>query len=216
MAKTRMKKAAQKHSKKPVQKSGKEDTTSLSIRLTYKERDLLTQAAELRDESPTRFIKSSACTTAAHLMNTSRKTSINFEALAQKLATLLFAESEFEYRAKAFTSETQKDANGNVVEVPQYNEPLTYGELEAEEDDWYGSRVFGPVPEHWQEVDEELTFSPIIRDARKPINREDFFAFRRAVDLGGTEFMKQVLQVGLDKYFSGEPVEEPIDPRTIG
>jgi uncharacterized protein (DUF1778 family) len=216
MAKTRIKKVLQKHSKKPLQKSGKEDTTSLSIRLTHRERELLTEAAELRGESPTRFIKSSACTTAAHLMNTSRKTTVNFEALAHKIATLLFKDSEFEYRIKALTGQKVKSTEGHFVnEVGSY-EALTYGQLDDEIDEWYGSAVFGSVPESWRSVDDESSESPIIRDGRKPMRREDFFVLRRALNLGGTEFMKQVLQEGLKSYFSGEPVDEPIDPRTIG
>jgi len=122
-------------------------TTSLSIRLTEQERKLIATAAELRDESPTRFIKSAAISQAAHVVNTSKETTFDFEGIAKKIATVLFAK-------------------------------------------------------------------PVLQD-RNPIRGKDFFELRRAIHLGGTEFLKRVLEHGATHDFADEDLDEPIDPQTI-
>ena len=65
-------------------------TTSLSVRLTEKEKALIAEAAESRGESPTRFIKSSALTQAAHVLNTRKKTSFDFDTVARRVGDLCF------------------------------------------------------------------------------------------------------------------------------
>ena len=211
-----------------------EKRTMLSIRLNERERALLTEAASFHEQSPTGFIKSAAISHAAHVVNTSKKTTLDFAAVAQTIATLLFTEEFYrEYRTKYFTSSKHhKSLHGPRV---RSEEILTLGESDDELDEWIGAVSFGEIPETWMEIDTSRgrlgkvtpggdkhfehvyvnPAAPIVRDDRVPMTKKDFLQLQRAVRLGGTEFVQRILQVGAKVYCDEEDLDEPIDPQTI-
>ena len=76
--------------KKPVKpSSAPAETITLSVRLTEAQHALLTQAAELRGWSPTSLLRSAALEKAAHIVNTSTPTRIEFQAIAILIAQQL-------------------------------------------------------------------------------------------------------------------------------
>ena len=213
----------------PGAKRGKrpaEKRTMLSIRLNERERALLTEAASLHEQSPTGFIKSAAISHAAHVVNTSKKTTFDFGALESAVARLLFTtEFDREYRARYLT-----DPNAN----PASFEVLTYkGHVEEinEFDGQMGSLGGGDLPERWLRIDTDLPIcdfdaetevdnyingdAPIIRDNRVPMTKKGFLELRRAARLGGAEILQRILEVRAKVYFGDEDLDEPIDPQTI-
>jgi uncharacterized protein (DUF1778 family) len=204
-----------------------EERTMLSIRLTERERALLTEAASIHEQSPTGFIKAAAISHAAHVVNTSKKTTLNFEALAHTAATLLFTK-EFvrEYRTKYLT-EPDFPVVGEKV--------LTLGGIHDEFEQFvdHGGADDTAVPARWLEIsterrsesadepkrytlpDFECPDAPIIRDNRVPMTKNDFLQLQRAVRLGGTEFLQRILEIGRTSHFQEEDLDEPIDPQTI-
>ncbi len=202
-------------------------TTSLSIRLTDRERKLVATAAKLRDESPTRFIKSSAITRAAHVVNISKKTTLDFGALADRVATLLFTkEFDQEFRTKYLTGSNHPVRSDEI---------LTLGDLDDENEEWINNAAFGDIPETWMGIDTSThqvakmtpggdehfvqeyvcPTTPIVRDDRVPMTRDGFRELENAVRLGGTEFLQRILEIGRTSYFREEDLDEPIDPETI-
>ncbi|MBV9548061.1 MAG: DUF1778 domain-containing protein [Alphaproteobacteria bacterium] len=71
-------------------KAEEKDLSTLSIRVTEKDRELLAQAAELRGWTPTALIRTAALERAAHILNTSRATKFDFKVLASQIAARLF------------------------------------------------------------------------------------------------------------------------------
>ena len=204
-----------------------EKRTMLSIRLNERERALLTEAASFHEQSPTGFIKTAAISHAAHVVNTSKKTTLDFAAVAQTIATLLFTEEFYrEYRTKYFTSSKHPVRSEEI---------LTLGDSDDEMDEWIGAVSFGEIPETWMEIDTDRhrvekvspqgikhvvheyvnPAAPIVRDDRVPMTKKDFLQLQRAVRLGGTEFVQRILQVGAKVYIDDEELDEPIDPLTI-
>ena len=60
--------------------------------------------------------------------------------------------------------------------------------------------------------------SPIIRDDRVPMTLADFQELRRAVRLGGAEFLQRVLEIGAARFFDDKKVleiPEPVDPGNV-
>ena len=198
-----------------------EKRTMLSIRLNKRERALLAEAASSDKQSPTGFIKSAAISRAAHVVNNSKKTTFNFDGCAWAVARLLFTkEFEREYRIK------------NLSGSPGGRQVLTMADTLDERDEWAGKDGSGEPPEAWAAVDvgienegsmqdaRETVFNnpeaPIIRDNRVPMTPEDFRQLRKAVRLGGTEFVQNILRIGKNAFFAEEePLDEPIDPQNV-
>lgn len=88
-----MTKAAKPPEKQPTQPEAEaKDTVTLSVRLTEGQRDLLTAAAELRGWTPTNLLRVAALERAAHIVNTSTLTRVDFKGLARTVADQIFAE----------------------------------------------------------------------------------------------------------------------------
>jgi uncharacterized protein (DUF1778 family) len=68
------------------------DTVTFSLRLTEGQRDLLTKAAELRGWKPTNLLRIAGLDRAAHIVNTSTLTRVDFRGLARTVADQIFAE----------------------------------------------------------------------------------------------------------------------------
>ena len=61
------------------------EMTTFSIRLTSEQRERLVQAAEKQGWSPTNLIRTAALERAAHILNTTRPSQINFDEEARKI-----------------------------------------------------------------------------------------------------------------------------------
>jgi hypothetical protein len=66
-------------------------TISFSVRLTVKERERLTQAAEKRGWSLTSLMKTAALEKAAHILNTSAPNRVDFRGTAEEISRQVFA-----------------------------------------------------------------------------------------------------------------------------
>lgn len=66
-------------------------TVSFSVRLTKKERDLLSRAAERRGWKLTNLLKNAALEKAVHILNTSALNRVDFRGTAEEIARQLFA-----------------------------------------------------------------------------------------------------------------------------
>jgi uncharacterized protein (DUF1778 family) len=66
-------------------------TVSFSVRLTARERDLLSRAAKERGWSLTSLLKNAALEKAVHILNTSAPNRIDFRGAAEEIARQLFA-----------------------------------------------------------------------------------------------------------------------------
>jgi len=75
-------------------------TTTFSVRLTKEEKGLLKRAAEREDTTATQFLKSAALTKAAHVDNMNTETSFNFDALRDRIISLLYDDFPKEFLAK--------------------------------------------------------------------------------------------------------------------
>lgn len=65
-------------------------TISFSVRLTEKQRDLLTRAAERRGWSLTSLLKNAALEKAVHILNTSAPNKVDFRGTAEEIARQVF------------------------------------------------------------------------------------------------------------------------------
>ncbi len=65
-------------------------TVSFSVRLTDKERDLLSRAAEKRSWTLTNLLKKAALEKAVHILNTSAPNRVDFRGTAEKIAGQVF------------------------------------------------------------------------------------------------------------------------------
>jgi uncharacterized protein (DUF1778 family) len=65
-------------------------TVSFSVRLTRKERDLLSRAAEKRGWSLTNLLKNAALEKAIHILNTSAPNRVDFRGTAEEIARQVF------------------------------------------------------------------------------------------------------------------------------
>jgi hypothetical protein len=65
-------------------------TISFSVRLTEKQRDLLTRAAERRGWSLTSLLKNAALEKAVHILNTSVPNKVDFRGTAEEIARQVF------------------------------------------------------------------------------------------------------------------------------
>lgn len=72
--------------------SGVSSRITFSVRLTEEQRDRLTKAAELRGWTPTNLLRIAALEKAAHIVNTSTLTKMDFRTLAMEIASCLFGE----------------------------------------------------------------------------------------------------------------------------
>ena len=75
-----------------IAEEGKEPTVTLSVRLSERERELLQKAAGLRGWSPTALLRTAALERAAHIVNTSTQTRIDFRGQAHAVAGRLARE----------------------------------------------------------------------------------------------------------------------------
>jgi len=66
-------------------------TISFSVRLTKRERDLLSRAAKKRARSLTSLLKNAALEKAVHILNTSAPNRVDFRGTAEEIARQLFA-----------------------------------------------------------------------------------------------------------------------------
>ena len=242
-------------------------TTTLSIRLTDKEKALITKAAGLQDDrSPTAFIKSAALTKAAHVINTKTENSFDFNALGERLVTLLFDDFPKEFLAKLTSKGAADFAQQNEdAGLPTDGGYGFYSPVMAKEhyslkndEDFYASGYEGWVgaefergnptindePRMWISIDripegmmpteERLKTlldegqveyptayipeaAPVVRDKRQKLTVDEFDALRRAIHLGGSEFMETLIQTAMGKYpvADEERPTEPIDPDTL-
>jgi uncharacterized protein (DUF1778 family) len=81
-------------------------TISFSVRLTEKQRDLLTRAAEKRGWTLTSLLKTAALERAVHILNTSAPSKIDFRGTAEKIAQ------------QVFTPRAGREIDGAGVPVP--------------------------------------------------------------------------------------------------
>ena len=214
-----------------------EDTTSLSIRLTPQERTLLTTAAEIRGISPTALIKSSAISGAAHVVNTSRKTTFDFNKLARRITRLLFERKRsIEYLVDPRWKGSDDPDDGPCVSYSEWYKSEEYLTERKKFDERamhlhhaHGEMKFehGERQEKWLTVetdpetgdpDDEMALrgnAPIVRRRYPAMTDSDYLELRKAVRLGGTEFMHMVLRDALESYFKGQCVDEPVDPSNV-
>lgn len=95
------------------------DLSTLSVRFTDEQRDLLVRAAELRGWTPTALIRTAALERAAHIVNTSRVTKFDFKGLASELAERLFQSRTIEYHPSQDEFEAMSDEHGpSPFDVP--------------------------------------------------------------------------------------------------
>ncbi len=69
-------------------------TISFSVRLTEKQRDLLSRAAEKRGWSLTSLLKNAALEKAVHILNTSAPNRVDFRRTAEEIAHQVFAQRQ--------------------------------------------------------------------------------------------------------------------------
>jgi uncharacterized protein (DUF1778 family) len=74
-----------------VQELEQKDTVTFSVRFTEEQRALINAAAELRGWTPTNLLRVAALEKAAHIVNTSTRTRVDFKDLAATVATQIFA-----------------------------------------------------------------------------------------------------------------------------
>jgi uncharacterized protein (DUF1778 family) len=108
-------------------------TISFSVRLTKKERDHLSRAAEKRGWSLTSLLKSAALEKAVHILNTSAPSRVDFRGTAEEIARQVFTPRSgrtidgdgrpvpaevFEHLEEAYAEDT-----GNSFEVSPWHQP---------------------------------------------------------------------------------------------
>lgn len=76
----------------PIEREAEESkaTVSFSVRLTEKQRDLLSRAAEKRGWTMTNLLKNAALERAVHILNTSAPNRIDFRGAAEEVARQVF------------------------------------------------------------------------------------------------------------------------------
>ena len=89
---------------------------TFSVRLTEAQRRLLADAAELKGWSPTQLIRTAALEKAAHVVNTSRPTKIDFRRLASLVAEQLFKERTYTRLDDPESEEIDLEVNLGVLE----------------------------------------------------------------------------------------------------
>src|SRR5438045_5669127 len=95
------------------------DLSTLSVRFTDEQRDLLVRAAELRGWTPTALIRTAALERAAHIVNTSRVTKFDFKGLASELAERLFQNRTIEYHLTEDDYQAMNEEHGpSSFDVP--------------------------------------------------------------------------------------------------
>jgi hypothetical protein len=67
---------------------------SFSVRLTEEQRSLITRAAALRGWKPAQLLRVAAYEKAAHILNTSEETNVDFRGVAQRVAELIAKERQ--------------------------------------------------------------------------------------------------------------------------
>jgi uncharacterized protein (DUF1778 family) len=102
-------------------------TVTFSVRLTEEQRDRLTKAAELRGWTSTNLLRTAALEKAAHIVNTSTLTKMDFRTLAMEIASCLFGER------RAYT--LSRSGGNERMEAPVYEDltvPLQFPEFDAD------------------------------------------------------------------------------------
>jgi len=241
MAKTTSKKSADR--KKRTGTKSEKKTTTLSIRLTDREKELLSTAAGAHALSPTQFIKRAALTRAAQWHNAERDTSFDFDSLADRIVELLLADFPKEALAR-LTPKGMKQLTAPANDQPKLP-PDGEGHYEAvvraEADGYDAAELFEPNPDVplrvWLPIDEipperrsdnwkpgdAPEAAPVVRDGRRKFYSHDFQLFLRALHLGGSGFVEYIISSAepyLDDNFdpdnTGQSSLEPIDPETFG
>jgi uncharacterized protein (DUF1778 family) len=148
--------------------------TTYSIRLSESERAHLARALEVKGWTATHFIRQATLEKAAHVANTSRFTTFDFDHLARWLAKLM-CEPPIKIRDPLHPEAELRD-----VDASAYDQPDPY-----------------PTTE--------------------PLTRTDIEEVRKAVRLGGTEFLKNVLDE-CDRLVMHQRVDlpSPVDPAKLG
>ena len=77
--------------------------------------------------------------------------------------------------------------------------------------------LYSGVPEYMHVGHDTPEAAPVVRDKRQKLTVDEFDALRRAIHLGGSEFMETLIQTAMDKYpvADEERPTEPIDPDTL-
>jgi len=200
------------------------EPTTLSIRVTAKERKVLAEAAEVHGVTLTRLIKSAAVTRAVHIVNTSTTVSFDFDRVAETAADLLFTqEIPMRYRVAVFSKQASE------------GRPLCNSDLDDEQTQWKSHSDWtstGKMPVSWKEFKADYPQvlqepqepdpgaaggnAPIVRMKRRPMSKRAFYELRKAVDLGGTEFLKKIFDRGKKFYALSDFPDPPLEPQAIG
>lgn len=161
---------------------------SFSIRLTKKQRELLTRAAETKNWSDTALLKYAALEKAAFIVNTKSRNRVDFRGLAQAVAEQVFTER---------TVLVPDEATSSLVGRPMFME----------------ARVVADLPEDAADPPNSETPVASVSPWHKPPTFLD--ELRDAAHFGGTEFLEQVIQASADIVCrSDSKLQSPVDPIT--
>ena len=238
MAKTTSKTSADR--KKRTRPKSEEKLTTLSIRLTEQEKELLSRAAGAHRLSSTQFIKRAALTRAAQTHNIETHHSFDFNAIADRIVELLFADFPKEVLAR-LTPKAMKqltvpkndqpklppDGEGNYEAVPLCQ--VMMRELQWDVAQWDVAPRDEPL-EVWLRMDkipperrsddwkpEDVPeAAPVIRDARKKFTVDELRSFMRAFHLGGDGFVDIILsccsEYWDDDFDPHDRGQSPVEP----
>ena len=166
------------------------DPTTLSIRLTPGEQQLIKDAAAKKGWKPAHFLRVSALERAAHVLNLSRPSSFDFTGLAKKLAEVLTAP-----RTVTIADIVHQNAFEYWVDLGESTSLADLADKEKFDLDELVLEDFKPKPLTPQQVEDLQT----------------------AIRLGGAEFAAQVM-VECRRLAGGEPgpnLPPPIDPQNL-
>jgi len=161
-------------------------TVSFSVRLTEKQRDLLSRAAEKRGWTLTNLLKNAALERAIHILNTSAPNRIDFRATAEELARQVFTPRKVRMISNELTpvdAEVYEHIEAAIADQARYGSPD-------------GARYVVEVS--------PLEMSP------------EFLAqIRDAARYGGTEFLDLIIQASEALTTNKRNLPDPIDPSSV-
>ena len=76
-------------------KGSQQESVTLSVRLTERQKSLLTEAADIKGWTPANLIRVAALDRAVHILNTNKRTSFKFKRIATTLAEFTFGDPQF-------------------------------------------------------------------------------------------------------------------------
>ena len=104
-----------------AQEEDSKDTATFSVRLTEEQRDIINKAAALRGWKPANLLRVAALEKAAHIINTTTQTKVDFRGLAYEVARTLLAERRCYYAVEAPEAFYKEEATvvDDVMESPE-------------------------------------------------------------------------------------------------